>query len=270
MKSSRRPNKVHDAKGSIVDVTHDDAPVSAARPDSAALSLDGSDTENESQGDVIPSPNDTDAKAPCSASSSASHLLCTAPSPLSNPALQRLYALPLDKLFAYMTEEFAEVDGATMDPNSYNFTTSVQYMNLNRYMNVLAHQDTLFPSARYAVADLPGTRSSRAATTTTGVLLSNSADSALSGESSGATMNTPRYINANWIDLDVSPCFVACQAPVPEGMAAFLRTLCEHDITLVLMLTKLSEGGMPKANRYWPADDEQEMWVREAGAPLCG
>ncbi|ESS65142.1 tyrosine specific protein phosphatase [Trypanosoma cruzi Dm28c] len=105
------------------------------------------------------------------------------------------------------------------DPRSISFATSLKNRHKNRYLDILANEATLYPQ----VTDAPGA-------------------------------STPYYVNGNLIDLGLPHKFVACQAPVVQGIPDFLAMLYEKKISLVIMVTKLEEGGFVKADRYWPEE----------------
>ncbi|EPY24915.1 tyrosine specific protein phosphatase [Angomonas deanei] len=103
-------------------------------------------------------------------------------------------------------------------------------MEKNRYMNVYANENTIFPKV---------------------------------------DKNSKTYINANYIhdvilsttessdakegeDNSIQPHFIACQAPLPHILPDFYETVYEHNIHLILMVTSLTEKGILKADRYWP------------------
>ncbi|ORC92946.1 putative tyrosine specific protein phosphatase [Trypanosoma theileri] len=119
------------------------------------------------------------------------------------------------------------------DPRRINFTSSLKNKHKNRYLDILANEATIYP--------LP---------TDTGNV--------------GSGSSTKCYINGNLIDLGLSHTFVACQAPLSHGIHDFLTVLYEKKISLVIMLTKLNEGGIAKADCYWPK--ENELFISAPGS----
>ncbi|KAG8340996.1 putative tyrosine specific protein phosphatase [Trypanosoma vivax] len=112
------------------------------------------------------------------------------------------------------------------NPRTIDFTTSLRNKHKNRYVDILANESTIYPTR-----------------------IKSGAKSSVSG----------CYINGNLIDVGLPHKFVACQAPVPDGIADFLKILCDEKIDVVIMLTRLQEGGVLKADRYWPEEDEQSV-----------
>ncbi|RNF22708.1 tyrosine-specific protein phosphatase [Trypanosoma conorhini] len=127
--------------------------------------------------------------------------------------------LSLASQYERMQREFALLQRQE-DPRSINFATSLKNMSKNRYLDILANEATLYPQ---------------------------STDS--------AKASPQYYINGNLIDLGLPHTFVACQAPVVGGIPDFLTMLYEKKVKLVVMVTKLREGGTIKADRYWPEGD---------------
>jgi len=68
------------------------------------------------------------------------------------------------------------------------------------------------------------------------------------------------YINANFVHgvhKDGQSAYIAAQAPLPHTMYDFWRMIWEQHIQIIVMLTRLNEGGKNKANRYWPSKDKK-------------
>nr|ACA34134.1 tyrosine-specific protein phosphatase [Trypanosoma rangeli] len=128
--------------------------------------------------------------------------------------------LSLTAQYERMQREFALLQRQE-DPRSISFNTSLKNMSKNRYLDILANEATLYP---------------------------NSIDSTQTPSS--------YYINGNLIDLGLPHTFVACQAPVVGGIPDFLSLIYDKKINLVVMITKLREGGIIKADRYWPGENE--------------
>lgn len=174
----------------------------------------------------------------------------------------------VENQFNCIEREFAAVEARTMNPRQYNFTTSYAFPTKNRYINVMANEETLFPPPKSPLA----VRSSGKGARSTGQRIldtlrgsTSPADNAAPGpceDVSSFKTNTvtssgkhvPLYFNANILDMGVGPIFVASQAPVLDCIEDFLNTIYNYKIPLILMLTELEEGGFVKAERYWPAD----------------
>ncbi|CAJ1036198.1 Protein-tyrosine phosphatase, putative [Leishmania lindenbergi] len=199
-----------------------------------------------------------------------------------------MYKLSIEEQFDLIEEEFAAIEARTMNPRMYNFTTSNANPAKNRYINVLANEETIFPPAcsesvppttgspRLPTSGSPPSMSLASSSikslTSTAQnvwkaaekrLLSTLRSGALAKEIEGneesttscATKRRPQcYINANVVDMSVEPVFVASQAPVQECIDDFLSVIYSCEVTLVLMLTEVEETGFVKADRYWPAD----------------
>eukprot|EP00796_Vickermania_ingenoplastis_P005145 gene5145-3695_t len=130
-----------------------------------------------------------------------------------------LHKLPLQRQIQVMASEFTELEKKSVEGMKVNFQTSLNCMQLNRYSNIFANEETLFPP-------LP-------------------------------TSGEPLYINGNTMDLGLDRVFVACQAPVPNGFPFFYETLIKYGITLIIMITKEVESNVLKANPYWPPENTQ-------------
>ncbi|KAG5490094.1 hypothetical protein JKF63_00213 [Porcisia hertigi] len=201
-----------------------------------------------------------------------------------------VYKLPIEEQFDWIEKEFSVIEASTMDPRLYNFKTSNAHPTKNRYINVLANEETIFPPP-CSTAMPPKTGSSRRSVSGSSPCKTSALPSSLKASSSAAnrTWLTPGrhflgvfrsgpsqryaegnkrcttvchatkhpqwYINANVVDMGVKPIFVASQAPVQECIDDFLSVIYDCGATLVLMLTELMEAGFVKADRYWPADN---------------
>ncbi|KAJ3217673.1 hypothetical protein HDU67_007496 [Dinochytrium kinnereticum] len=100
----------------------------------------------------------------------------------------------------------------------------------------------------------------------------------------GAMANPPRfsdYINASF--LDTTPTrfsatglpdpyedrlagkkYISTQGPLPETVKDFWGMLWDHNVRVIVMLTKEEERGRPKCHRYWPVDDPPRPATRAA------
>lgn len=58
------------------------------------------------------------------------------------------------------------------------------------------------------------------------------------------------YINANYV---FEKQYIATQAPLYSTFADFWRMIWEQGACIIVMLTRLTENGVTKANIYWPA-----------------
>jgi protein tyrosine phosphatase len=115
-------------------------------------------------------------------------------------------------------KEYSKLSTIDADPR-VNFTTSVELSYLNRYSNILANEHTLFPPSR---------------------------DPAV-------------YINANRMPFDTPHTLIASQAPIcDEGLIPWWHVIFTHNVSLVMMLTREIENHVPKADRYWPREVNQE------------
>jgi protein tyrosine phosphatase len=69
------------------------------------------------------------------------------------------------------------------------------------------------------------------------------------------------YINANFVDgihADGKAAYIASQAPLPLTFHDFWRMIWEQRVEVIAMLTKLEEGKVLKAHRYWPTKGTKE------------
>jgi len=60
------------------------------------------------------------------------------------------------------------------------------------------------------------------------------------------------YINANHI-LDGR--YISTQAPMPNTINDFWRMIWEQHCAIIVMITRIFEGGRQKANLYWPTEE---------------
>ncbi|XP_065116918.1 tyrosine-protein phosphatase non-receptor type 3 [Paramisgurnus dabryanus] len=72
------------------------------------------------------------------------------------------------------------------------------------------------------------------------------------------------YINASHVKTEPAGCalrYVASQGPMPNTCTHFWRSVWEQDISVIVMLTTLTERGRTKCHQYWPHPPE----VRDYG-----
>lgn len=60
------------------------------------------------------------------------------------------------------------------------------------------------------------------------------------------------YINANYVRGAGEDVYISAQAPIPSTFGDFWRMIWEQKVHVIVMLTRLIEGGFPKAHKYWP------------------
>eukprot|EP00041_Stephanoeca_diplocostata_P035431 m.1248645 g.1248645 ORF g.1248645 m.1248645 type:complete len:953 (+) comp24698_c1_seq2:158-3016(+) len=70
---------------------------------------------------------------------------------------------------------------------------------------------------------------------------------------------TTTFINANYVadySMHNQKAYVACQGPMPNirGTADFWRMVWQIKSTAIIMVTGITEGGVEKCARYWPAE----------------
>lgn len=171
-----------------------------------------------------------------------------------------------------MTQEYNALEVATQDSRQVNFSTSSAFEHLNRYCNVGANEDTLFPPcAPSAVPTLDGSSTEKVKN-----------DTQIEGKQT-SRRSSSFYINANYmhVGLPKNQMFVASQAPIPQGFLHFYGTLMQYGISLIFMLAKEKEGLVPKADAYWPPETASignphavgpyRLWYDSEGVekPLC-
>jgi len=67
------------------------------------------------------------------------------------------------------------------------------------------------------------------------------------------------YINANFVGCEnFRRNYILTQAPLPNTMNDLWRMVWQEKVPVIVCLTKLSEGDVQKAHKYWP-DDGQTM-----------
>lgn len=150
-----------------------------------------------------------------------------------NPAFT-LHKKPLSEQLNWMNAEFQKLEATTQDSRKMDFTTSLSMMPLNRYSNIAANEETIFP---------PLPRSTKNPLADPSFL----------------------YINGNTMDLGQDRQFVASQAPVPPGFQHFFATLIRYRISFIIMVTKEVESDTMKAHPYWPSEDSSESKPQRCG-----
>ncbi|XP_010190570.1 PREDICTED: tyrosine-protein phosphatase non-receptor type 3 isoform X2 [Mesitornis unicolor] len=65
------------------------------------------------------------------------------------------------------------------------------------------------------------------------------------------------YINANYVNMEIPSAgivnrYIATQGPLPHTCAHFWQVVWDHKLSLVIMLTTLTERGRTKCHQYWP------------------
>lgn len=69
------------------------------------------------------------------------------------------------------------------------------------------------------------------------------------------------YINANYVDMSIPPDgpvnkYIATQGPLPHTCGHFWQVVWDHRLSLIIMLTTLTERGRTKCHHYWPDPPE--------------
>nr|XP_042698113.1 tyrosine-protein phosphatase non-receptor type 3 isoform X5 [Chrysemys picta bellii] len=65
------------------------------------------------------------------------------------------------------------------------------------------------------------------------------------------------YINANYVNMEIPSTgivnrYIATQGPLPHTCAHFWQVVWDHRLSLIIMLTTLTERGRTKCHQYWP------------------
>lgn len=69
------------------------------------------------------------------------------------------------------------------------------------------------------------------------------------------------YINASYINGYVTPnAYIATQGPLKDTVADYWRMVWEQNVSSIVMLTNLMQGGQTKTHQYWPAGTERERF----------
>jgi protein tyrosine phosphatase len=70
------------------------------------------------------------------------------------------------------------------------------------------------------------------------------------------------YINANLVQNESNDkSVILTQAPIRRTFEDFWRMVCENDVPVVIMLTKLQENGRLKADQYWPKMNQEQKFT---------
>ncbi|KFO09476.1 Tyrosine-protein phosphatase non-receptor type 3, partial [Balearica regulorum gibbericeps] len=69
------------------------------------------------------------------------------------------------------------------------------------------------------------------------------------------------YINANYVNMEIPSAgivnrYIATQGPLPHTCAHFWQVVWDHKLSLIIMLTTLTERGRTKCHQYWPDPPE--------------
>ncbi|KAF7287318.1 hypothetical protein GWI33_001683 [Rhynchophorus ferrugineus] len=77
--------------------------------------------------------------------------------------------------------------------------------------------------------------------------------------------NGSDYINASSItDHDPrNPAYIATQGPLPHTAADFWQLIWEQGAVVIVMLTRLTEGGTAMCHRYWPEEGSEVYHIYE-------
>ncbi|KAI1243191.1 Tyrosine-protein phosphatase non-receptor type 3 [Lamprotornis superbus] len=65
------------------------------------------------------------------------------------------------------------------------------------------------------------------------------------------------YINANYVNMEIPSAgivnrYIATQGPLPHTCVHFWQVVWDHKLSLIIMLTTLTERGRTKCHQYWP------------------
>lgn len=169
-----------------------------------------------------------------------------------------LYGMTVSQQLERMKQEYNALEVATQNSSLVDFSTSLYFEHLNRYSNVGANEDTIFPP-REVGGRIEGSQST-SAVPTAGYIPRFPAEEEEQGYHYADDENRPAsplpcfYINANYmrVGLPENQVIVASQAPIPPGFPSFYGTLLRYRISLIIMLSKEKEGNTFKADPYWP------------------
>lgn len=78
------------------------------------------------------------------------------------------------------------------------------------------------------------------------------------------------YINASTItDHDPrNPAYIATQGPLPHTAPDFWQLIWEQGAVVIVMLTRLTEGGAAMCHRYWPEEGSELYHIYEVSFPF--
>jgi len=150
--------------------------------------------------------------------------------------------------------------------------------DLNRWCNVLPYDATrvkLLPIVNKATREIQSGNGSGNGNTTTQTtcppgfsdlptVLYNTGNNSL-----GNNGEFNDYINASRIDAPYleNKSYILSQGPLPETIPHFWTMVWQQQVSAIVMLCRLTESGICKCARYWPATVEEDdlIEVREAG-----
>src|SRR3990167_9732836 len=76
-------------------------------------------------------------------------------------------------------------------------------------------------------------------------------------EKTRVLLKSGEYINANYVDISPAKYkIIATQSPLPTTFDSFWEMAYENGVAVIIMLTRLIEKGMQKADNYWPEDGQ--------------
>lgn len=146
--------------------------------------------------------------------------------------------------------ENEELDSRHTAPNLQITVANLEKnKDLNRWYNVLPYDAT-------RVKLLPTSRDS------------NSGPAI--GSTNGSQSGFNDYINASRIDapyLD-NKSYILSQGPLPETIGNFWTMIWQQQVSAIVMLCRLTESGICKCARYWPATTEEDDLIHVPNAGL--
>jgi len=183
--------------------------------------------------------------------------------------------------------EMARKDFANLDSEDSRNSTNLQVTaanldknkDLNRWCNVLPYDATrvkLLPIVNKATREIQSGNGSGNGNTTIPqttcppgfsdlpTVLYNTGNNSL-----GNNGEFNDYINASRIDAPYleNKSYILSQGPLPETIPHFWTMVWQQQVSAIVMLCRLTESGICKCARYWPATVEEDdlIEVREAG-----